>query len=123
MSVSSNLVVVERENRKHVKTRERRPKTLKGIIKRYKRDLKEKAFRSGWGCWYIEGSDKPIHWTLNSKNRWQYDLRRYKLGRPIAHRVPFLLEPGYDQPNTYIVKQQCEDKECLKPSHQFLVHK
>lgn len=52
-------------------------------------------------------------------NSYQYDLRRYNGTKPKAWRVPFLMDPNYNNPN-YTVSHLCHNPDCYNWNHHVL---
>jgi hypothetical protein len=103
------------------------------IIKEYKKSIMGKwiddpcFFYQWWdlikpyigiNCMVIDQSDPPKYFRFQSK-KWQYDLRRYNLGRPMAWRIPFLMDPNFNN-NNYTISHLCHNPNCYNWEHHVL---
>lgn len=79
-------------------------------------------------CWRLDPTDLPNGFTNRTTvgamangvpPKYQYDLRGIALGRPLAWRVPFLLDPNYGDPN-FTVSHLCHNEWCMKWEHHVL---
>jgi hypothetical protein len=102
------------------------------IIEEYKTRLesiwedKESVVEVWWSedpiildCKYIIPNGKRASGFRFQGTKWQYDLRSYNMGRPMAWRIPFLNNPNYGK-SGYTVSHLCHDPDCYNWRHHIL---
>jgi len=75
-------------------------------------------------CWHLDSSDLPQGFTVSTTKKeqeagklvkFQYDMRDIKK-RPIAWRVPFLLDPNFDN-DKFTISHLCHNPQCYNYHH------